>query len=125
MALSGPHQRFAEGIAAGLNATAAYIAAYPRAKPEEAAKNTSRLTKNDEITAEIARLREKIAQKFALTQVQWLNRLLRVADKAEADADYAATRSCLREIGLAMPGWYSPSGVKVESDSVIHVTIGT
>jgi phage terminase small subunit len=56
--LSGPHQRFAEGIASGLNQTEAYRAAYPKATTATAGANGHELLKNTEITAEIARLRE-------------------------------------------------------------------
>ncbi len=59
--LSGPRQRFAEGVASGLSAAQAYRAAYPTAKRSEAAKNTSRLTKNDEVKAEIVRIRAAAA----------------------------------------------------------------
>lgn len=61
--LSGPRQKFCEGIVSGLNATQAYLAAYPDCDPEHAAKNTTRLKKNEEVQAEIARLRKKAEER--------------------------------------------------------------
>lgn len=46
----------------GLSASDAYKAAYPAATPSNAAKNTSRLTKNDEIMREVERIRAAAAQ---------------------------------------------------------------
>jgi phage terminase small subunit len=114
--LSGPHQRFAQGIASGLNATKAYQAAYPKVKVTTAGANGHELLKNTEIQAEITRLRAKVEAKFTMTQAQWLERLLSVADKAELAADFASTKGCLREIGLAMPGWYAAGKVSVSAE---------
>lgn len=55
--LSGPHQKFAEGIALGLSAAEAYKAAYPKASADNARKNAPRLTTNDDIVAEVTRIR--------------------------------------------------------------------
>ena len=88
--LSGPHQKFAEGIALGLNATEAYVAAYPNAKPSEAAKNTSRMTKNDEIREEVERLRrkaEEAAGGVVLTLVEKRTILAQIARGGERDGD--------------------------------------
>lgn len=51
--LTGPQQKFCEGVAKGMIAGDAYAAAYPRAAPKSAAANTTRLMKNDEVKAEI------------------------------------------------------------------------
>lgn len=81
--LTGPQQKFCEGLVKGLTATEAYVAAFPDADPKQAAKNTTRLTKRDEIQAEIARLRaaaESVAGSAVLTLAEkrmWLARLVR------------------------------------------------
>src|SRR5687767_9152805 len=56
--LSGPHQKFAEGIAKGLNGTEAYLEAYPRVKRNTAWSKGSILKGRPEIRAEIARIRK-------------------------------------------------------------------
>ena len=124
MILSGPHKRFAEGIAGGMNGTAAYRAAYPEANYNSARTRGAALFANVDIVSEIERLRSAVEAEFKLTKVQWLEWLRSVASKAEADGDYAATKGCLREIGLAM-GWYAPSKLKVEAGMDIVVHIGT
>ena len=55
--LSGPRQKFAEGIVAGNSATAAYRAAYLRSGQRAAEVGASRLLRNAEVTAEIERQR--------------------------------------------------------------------
>lgn len=68
--LSGPHKKFAEGIAKGMNKTRAYLNAYPDAKPESAAVGATRLLKNDNVLSEIDRIRreaDKIAGSAVLT----------------------------------------------------------
>lgn len=123
--LSGPHQKFAEGIAAGLNQTEAYMAAYPKAKYDSARAKAPLLFANDSIQSEVASLRKAVKDEFALTQKEWLESFLRIGKKAELAGDHSAAKGCLREIGLAMPGWYAPDKVKVESEAIIHVSIGT
>jgi len=73
--LSGPQQKFAEGIVAGLTNTAAYMAAYPGAEETSAMSNAGRLIGNDEIQKEIARLRklaEMVAGSAVMTLVETL-----------------------------------------------------
>ena len=55
--LTGPQQKFAEGIALGLSATEAYQAAYPDAKASSAKSNAGRLMTNDDVQAEVMRIR--------------------------------------------------------------------
>lgn len=122
--LSGPHQKFAEGIASGLNGTEAYQAAYPKVKRTTAGANSHELLKNAEIITEIERLREVVEGEFKMSRVEWLEGFMRIAKKAEQTGDLQAAKGCFREIGLAMPGWYAPDKVKIEGDAVIRVTIG-
>jgi phage terminase small subunit len=58
MSLSGPQQKFAEGVAMGLNLTDAYVAAYPRAERHSATPLASRLRRQPGVQAEIARIRK-------------------------------------------------------------------
>ena len=60
--LNGPQLKFAEGLATGLTATAAYLAAYPSATRDTARKNAGRLKANEGVTAEVQRLRSQAAQ---------------------------------------------------------------
>lgn len=80
--LTGPQQKFCEGIVAGMTRKAAYAAAYEKAKTS-AARSSSRLMLRPEIQAEIARLRA-LAQEKAGSSVmtliekrQWLARIVR------------------------------------------------
>ena len=57
MALTGPRQKFAEGIAQGLSQAEAYRAAYPKCSRAAAASNSPRLMGNDGVQAEIKRIR--------------------------------------------------------------------
>jgi len=109
MKLSAPHQKFAAGIASGLNGTAAYQAAYPKAKPDSARALAVGLLAKVSVREEITRLQVKVEDAFVLTRVEWLNRLLAVADKAEVKEDFSAAKGALREIGLANKAWYSPA----------------
>lgn len=61
--ISGPQRKFCEGIVAGLNQTAAYQAAYPRASYGAARAKAAVLAAKDSIKAEIARLRAKADEK--------------------------------------------------------------
>ncbi|MFZ4764345.1 MAG: hypothetical protein ACOYMN_05280, partial [Roseimicrobium sp.] len=72
--------------------------------------------------AELRRRSSDVAEKhFDFSRERWLARLLGIADKAEAAQDFVAARGCLREIGLAMPGWYSPE--KQERDGKLEIVI--
>ena len=57
--LSGPHQKFAEGIAKGLNATQAYQEAYPKASYDSARTRGADLFANVDIQAEVDRMRKR------------------------------------------------------------------
>lgn len=55
--LSGPRQKFADGIVAGKTASAAYRLAYPKCSGSAARRNASRLLTNADLRTEIARQR--------------------------------------------------------------------
>jgi phage terminase small subunit len=122
--LSGPHQKFAEGIASGLNQTRAYMAAYPDASEESARRLGSQLLTNVDVASKVDELQKKVEKEFSMTRAEWLERFKSLADNSEMVGELAVTKACLREIGLAMPGWYAPAGVKLEGDVEINVTIG-
>jgi len=102
------HERFAVALAAGKAQGAAYAeAGY---KPDDGA--ASRLSGNVKIQERVAEL----LRGFAMTKLEWLQSFARIAVKAEKKGDFQAAKGALREIGLAMPGWYAPEelGGKVE-----------
>lgn len=90
--LSGPHKIFAEGIVAGMTATEAYRAAYPKASADTARKNAARLKANEGVKSEVSRLRAAAQEKAGsavLTLVEkrsFLARLVRaeIANLAES-----------------------------------------
>ncbi|MDB6132482.1 MAG: Terminase small subunit [Verrucomicrobiales bacterium] len=92
--LSGPHQKFAEGVASGMNASAAYRIAYPTAKPDSVESNATRLMGNDGIAAEVQRLRDLALEKAGSAvmtleeELRFLSRIVRCRIKNEpADSD--------------------------------------
>lgn len=88
--LSGPHQKFAEGIALGLNATDAYVAAYPASTRVAASPNAARLIRNDKVLEEVERLRrkaEEAAGGVVLTLVEKRTILAQIARGGERDGD--------------------------------------
>jgi hypothetical protein len=60
--LSGPHQKFAEGIAKGLNATEAYCEAYPKSTKAAARRSASDLLTNPDIAREIENIRKAASE---------------------------------------------------------------
>lgn len=90
--LSGPHARFCDGVVRGLNATQAYLRAYPKCSEEAARRNGSRLLTKADVEAEIARMRRKAEEKSGsavLTLAEKRKFLARVvrADLAAGDID--------------------------------------
>ncbi len=142
--LSGPHQKFAEGIASGLNQTEAYAAAYPRASAATARANGSDLLTNTDIVAEIARLRgegQKAVGSTVLTLAEKLDILAGIARSKPADASHD-NGLCELRMSKAGPFYAFPdklralelhaklSGelsdkIKLDEGAIIHVTIGT
>ena len=61
--LSGPRQKFCEGIVSGLNATQAYLAAYPNSSEEGARRSASVLLTKLDVSAEIERMRRKAEER--------------------------------------------------------------
>jgi hypothetical protein len=59
------------------------------------------------IKERIAEIRKEMEQAFTMNREQWLERFMSIADRARNAEDRTAERQALREIGLAMPAWYS------------------
>jgi hypothetical protein len=79
--LSGPQQKFCEGIVAGLNGTEAYLAAYPNARHRSAGRGATRLLAEESVRSEISRLRaeaQKQAGSAVLTLIEKRTFLARV-----------------------------------------------
>lgn len=127
--LSGPRQKFAEGVAAGLNGTEAYRAAYPKASARSARSNAPDLLAIAGIRAEIERLRAVAASlpgSAVLTLAEKRNALAAIA---RANGEYLGgrimTTDRLRALELdAKLAGELKDRVEVTGDAVIKVTIG-
>jgi hypothetical protein len=122
------HEAFAQAVASGSSGAAAYRDHVSGGKCSSGTGEVaaSRLLKDgSKVALRIAELRAKAGQiadqRFSVRRESWLARLLGIADKAEAAHDFAAATRCLREIGLAMPGWYSPE--KQQHDGKLEIVI--
>ncbi|MFZ4766891.1 MAG: hypothetical protein ACOYMN_18215 [Roseimicrobium sp.] len=126
-ALKNPkHEAFACRYAGGCSATQAYRETISsKCSASSAMQQASVLLKNLKVASRVSELRKRsgdiAAKQFDLTRERWLSRLLSVSDKAEAAMDFGAATRCLREIGLAMPGWYSPE--KQEAKGKLEIVI--
>lgn len=118
--LSGPQRKFCERIVAGDSNTAAYLAAYPKSSKAAATSSASTLLTVPNILEEIDRLKKLAENAFTMTRLEWLNSFARLAKAAEDGGDFAAAKGCLREIGLAMPGWYEPEQIDGKIEVVIR-----
>jgi hypothetical protein len=88
--LSGPHQKFAEGIVSGLNALEAYQAAYPKAAYDSARTRGPGLFANAAIMEEISRMRkeaEKQSTSAVLTLAEKFDFLASVVRTPVGDLD--------------------------------------
>ncbi len=92
--------------AAGLAAGDAYGRVYPKASKATRETDGPAPLRKAQVKSRVAELQAKVEKEFGMTRVEWLESLARVAKKAEDAEDFSASRGCLREIGLAMPGWY-------------------
>lgn len=118
-ALKNPkHEAFAQAYALGMPASQAYVecVSIGKACSDRTAEVTgSKLTKESEIALRIAELRKKVGdeadRKFNLTKDRWLDRLEKIADKAEEAEDFSASTGALREIGKAA-AYYQPEEIR-------------
>jgi hypothetical protein len=113
------HERFCQAVASGMTAVAAYMKAYS-CSIENAECNASRLRDSEGVAERIAEIMEAGAEFVSLNRGEWLESFVRIAGKAEKSKDFSAARASLRELGLAMPGWYAPEESKVNLTTDTH-----
>jgi len=77
------HERFAQGLAKGQSADEAYEQAGYKADRG----NASRMTTNDSISARVAELQNKAAERTGITVASITERLLSIAAKGEGSSD--------------------------------------
>ena len=111
------HEIFAQEWARGKSQAEAYtIAGYA---PGKALSHAHRMGGNGGIIARKNYLQQKSQAKLSLSREEWLESFVRIAKNAENMGDSAAARGCLRELGLAMSGWYTPALV----DAAVKITV--
>ena len=122
------HEAFAQAVSKGTKGAAAYRKHVSGGKCSDRTAEVAAsvlLKEGTEVALRVAELKQRssdVAERhFDFSRERWLARLLGIAEKAEAAHDFAAARGCLREIGLAMPGWYSPE--KQRHDGKLEIVI--
>lgn len=103
--LSGPRQKFCEGIVAGLNATQAYIGAYPKSSVEAARRSASDLLTNPDVQAEIERMRKKAEERAGSAVLTLAEKRMKLAaivrqEKPEIDGCELSVTDKLKAIAL-------------------------
>lgn len=83
------HERFCQEIAKGTNGRESYLAAGYDCSIEAADVGASRLLSQDKINARVAELLSKAADKAVISIANVTERLLRLADKGEAQGEPA------------------------------------
>lgn len=111
------HERFAQELAKGSSATAAYAAA--GYEPSE--QNASRLTRNDKVAARVIELKERAAEKAVLTAADIAKQL---------DEDRAFAKSCGVPAAMvsATMGKAKVLGLivdKAQIDTAMHITVSS
>jgi hypothetical protein len=96
------HERYAQELAKGKSATEAMQAA-GYSDP----RNSTRLTKNDEIARRVDELKARAAEKVEITLAEVINRLIRYADTAEGIGEpsaIAVARASMMDVAK-LKGW--------------------
>lgn len=115
------HEAFAQALALGMPASHAYFEHVSGRKCSErtAEVNGSNLALSTEVALRISELRKKVGEeadrRFDLTKDKWLDRLERIATKAEDAEDFTAATGALDKIGKA-GGYYAPDKVEHSGD---------
>lgn len=110
-------EKFAEAVALNMPASQAYAEYVSGGKCSErtAEVNGSNLALSTEVALRIAELRERVSdaadKKFDMTKEKWLERLEKIATKAEHSEDFSAATGALTQIGKAA-AYYAPEEVK-------------
>jgi hypothetical protein len=118
-ALKNPkHEAFAQAVALGMPQGQAYM---EHVSPSGCSENNAYVRASElcragsKVAVRISELRKKVSEKadrkFDLTRDRWLDRLEKIADKAEDAEDYSAATGALREIGKAA-AYYEPEEVR-------------
>ena len=100
MKLTGKQEKFAQGIAKGLSQADAYREAYNCKDMQDGGvyREACLLINNPKITQRIEELRKRNLEKNYDRNVRYyLEKLERIAQKAEAESQYAAAISALKE----------------------------
>lgn len=111
----------------GLSGTDAYAAAYPKATVENARKNAPRLTANDDIQAEIQRLRDKadlLGGSTVLTLVEMRQKLAAIVRTTNGELDGIQVRTADRLAAIKLDYDLSGIGGVTRGDLDIRVVIG-
>ena len=89
-------------------------------------EGASRLLADRKIAARIEALKgvvERVAdEKFGLSRESWLAQFVALANQAQSTGNFSAAVRSLREIGLAMPGWYAGRKIEAEDKPVDTLT---
>jgi hypothetical protein len=91
------HERFAQELAKGLPASKAYVAAGYR--PSE--PNSSRLTRNEQVSARVAELKGMAADKVVVTVAGLTERLLKIAAAGDGKTEaplLSVSRAALMDV---------------------------
>lgn len=105
------HERFAQALAAGMSQTEAYAeAGY---SPDRS--NATRLTANDSIVTRVTELQQRAAAGLVITRQYLLERQHGLMEKAEADAEYAAANTALRQLATLAGLYTEQSERRVEN----------
>lgn len=114
-ALANPrHERFAQETAKGLSASDACraVGIDPR--------NSTRLTKNDEIAARVEELKERSASNVMLSREWVLEQLVDNASKAKAAGDFGPSNQALSLLGKELGMFVE----RTENVNIEHVVSG-
>jgi uncharacterized protein YdiU (UPF0061 family) len=118
-------ERFAQGVASGLNQSDAYRQANPHSilrgwKDETIWKRASEWMADRKVSGRVEELKEEAAMNALLTRQEWLQRMIEVSEGGE---DQVSRLKALVEFGKA-EGFYNPSKVDLlNSDGSMRPTI--
>lgn len=122
MLTNARHERYAQGIAAGKNATDAYIEAGYTATGGAARANASRLLTDANVAARIAELQSRVAEGIVLTKQWVIERLIENAQRAARSDEYEGS---VVNRALELLGKTTDLGLFVERQHVTgDMTIG-
>ena len=112
MTLTAKQEQFAQGIAAGLNQSDAYRAAYDASgmKPSSVTEKASELAANVKVTSRVAELQAALADKQLWTRIDSVTELADIARGSDSKA--AEKIAAIKELNL-MHGFNAPTKVEL------------